>query len=105
MGLASVTRVETVLFTLSIELSSFAGGGGPAFALPLPSPRTPRPSALSASVVAFDSQIPNVYAPIPTPQIIFHAFAQPNRMSSPQTHKKTNNHNPINKIKLSASDF
>ena len=30
-----------------------------------------------------DPQIPSVYAPIPRPQTIFHAFTQQNRMSSP----------------------
>jgi hypothetical protein len=36
---------------------------------------------------------------------IFHAFAQQNRMSSPQTPQKTNNPSPINKIKLSEKWF
>jgi hypothetical protein len=50
-------------------------------------------------------QIPFIYAPIPHPQTIFHAFTQQNHLSSPQTHQKTNNPNPINKIKLSPKWF
>jgi hypothetical protein len=46
-----------------------------------------------------------VYAPILAPQSIFHVFAQQNRMSSPQNPPKTNNPNPINKIKLSQKRF
>jgi hypothetical protein len=46
-----------------------------------------------------------VYAPIPTPQTIFHAFTQQNRMSSPQTRQKANNSIPTNKIKLSSKWF
>jgi hypothetical protein len=52
-----------------------------------------------------DSQIAFVFAMIPHPQTIFHAFTQQNRMSSPQTHPKTSNPIPINKIKLSQKWF
>ena len=54
----------------------------------------------SCFLLKADQQIPNIHAPIPTPQTIFHAFTQQNRMSSPQTHQKTNNSLPINKIKV-----
>jgi hypothetical protein len=65
--------------------------------------RPQRTSALSSvrPCLVASPQIPNVYAPIPTHKTIFHAFTQQNRMSSPQTHQKTNNPNSINKIKLS----
>jgi hypothetical protein len=52
-----------------------------------------------------NTQIPNLYAPIPHPKTIFHAFTQQNRMSSPQTYSKTNNPNPTNKIKVSQKWF
>jgi hypothetical protein len=39
-----------------------------------------------------DSQIAFVYAPIPPPQTIFHAFTQQNRMSSPQHPQKPVTH-------------
>ncbi len=54
-------------------------------------PRSPRPSSKPLSRTGN-----------PHPQTIFHAFTQQNRMSSPQPHQKTNNSNPINKIKLSS---
>ena len=41
----------------------------------------------------------------PDPQTIFRAFTQQNRMSSPPNTTKTNNPNPINKIKLSPKWF
>jgi hypothetical protein len=50
-------------------------------------------------------QIPNVDAPIPTLQTIFHAFTQQNRMSTPQTHQKSHNPMTINKIKVSPKRF
>jgi hypothetical protein len=51
------------------------------------------------------SRIPSVYAPIPTPQTIFHVFTQQKRMSSPQPHQKTNKPSLINKIKVSQKWF
>jgi hypothetical protein len=62
-------------------------------------------SAPSARPHFIPPQIPNVYAQIPHPQTIFHAFTQQNRMSTPQIPQETNNSNPINKIKVSQSDF
>jgi hypothetical protein len=52
--------------------------------------RPPKPASLQAN---------------PPPQTIFHAFTQQNRMSSPQAHQKTNNSNPIKKIKVSQKRF
>jgi len=46
-----------------------------------------------------------VYALFPTPQTIFHAFTQQNRMSSPQTYQKSRNPINLNKIKLSQKRF
>jgi hypothetical protein len=49
--------------------------------------------------------ISNVYAQIPHPQTIFHAFAQQNRMSSPQAHLKPRKPSSINKIKVPVKWF
>jgi hypothetical protein len=65
----------------------------PVFTLPL--------SPLSAAVLSK----PRPLQANPHPQTIFHAFTQQNRMSSPPTHPKTNNPNPISKIKLSPKRF
>jgi hypothetical protein len=69
------------------------------------SARPLRPSALSASVVALAHESPVFTPQSPHPQTIFPAFTQQNRMSSPQTPPKTNNPNPINKIKVSQKRF
>jgi hypothetical protein len=67
--------------------------------------RNPPAFAVAVASEIGPSSTPNVYAPIPTPQTIFRAFTQQNRMSSPQTPPKTNNSNLINKIKLSPKRF
>ena len=58
-------------------------------------PRSPRPSSPKPASLQGNSD----------PQTIFHEFTQQNRMSSPQTHQKTNNSNHIYKIKLSPKRF
>jgi hypothetical protein len=73
----------------------------------LRSRRTPIPPTSPIPLVPFNRYasrclfLPrySFFAMIPHPQTIFHAFAQQNRMSSPQTHPRTNNPSPINKIK------
>jgi hypothetical protein len=64
--------------------------------------RSEGPPYLLLPVLPNQQQTTNNHQPFHHPQTIFHAFAQQNRMSSPQTHQKTNNSNPINKIKVSA---
>jgi hypothetical protein len=70
---------------------------------------TPGPPALLwprlSSLLVAASQIAFVFAVIRHPQTIFHAVAQQNPRSSPQTSHKTNNPSPINKIKLSPKRF
>ncbi len=56
-----------------------------------PEPPSRSYPALIPVPVLPDPQIPNIHAPIPPPQTIFHAFTQQNRMSSPQTHQKSSN--------------
>jgi hypothetical protein len=97
-------------FTNRLGLTPNPSHSYPAF---IPVPVSPLPSsAPSAHLRAlrvrpcFSSALnPQCLRPNSTPQTIFHAFTQQNRMSSPQTHQKTNNSNSINKIKLSSKRF
>ena len=65
-----------------------------------PSPRPPRPSALSASVF----HKPPSYSPIPTPKLFFTLLLSKIACQAPKPTKKPITH-PINKIKLSPKRF